>query len=744
MFITPKIVTDRVATRKYISRLRHTMKLNNELTLSNSLRFTACAVFTIALASCGGGGGSPGNTGGTGTSAGTPTGSGTGTGTTPGTGTAPTASPSLTLSLADSSGAATNTLSGGQKGIVRATFRDGSGAVLANAIVKYTASDNTLVQFSPVSASALTDASGVAVISVQPKDFASDGALTITADAILGLKAGTNSVNIKVGAASLTVGTLSLAPAPASSLPAFSTVTLNVPVTSNGQPVSTAPGLVLTSLCQGDHTATLLPGAVSNGVLSATYTNLGCTRLTDTITAAIGSSIQTISVGVDTANIGTIRFTGSDISGSSLVLKGSGGLDRKESALVTFKVVDLTNVGLAGVVVNFKATTTTGGLTVLPASATTDINGNVSTTVASGGIPTPVKVIAEATQNGKTISGLSDALTVSTGLPIQKAMSLSVDKYNIEGLDYDGEITNITLRMADQYGNPISDGTTINFVTEGGAVGFSSQGACNTVNGSCTVPLVSQAFRPANGRVTVLAYAQGIEDFVDSNGDGQYSCTDFTAATSTNGAPLIYRPLVDSCNSGGEPFLAGDMGDPFLDAGSLAPTTGVATNGTWDGQYQSANGDLPFPFNSASFNAAGNGKWGINYIRRSAEIVFSGSSAILIRQDCSSGNCVDWTGPNPQTIQGVAGTGCSSQVLTFRLVDVNNNPLPAGTAVSAADADKLTPQTLYPDKVLSSNSVGGTLHSISIKPEAACAAGSFTIKTATPKGNGSAFFFKSN
>src|SRR5437867_8889106 len=141
------------------------MKLKtSEVTLGIGLRFVACGVFAIALASCGGGGGSPGTTIGTGT--GTTTGTGTpSTGTTPGTGTTTaTAAPKLSLALVDGSGATTNALSGGQKGIVRATFTDASGAVLANAIVKYTASDDTLIQFSPVSGSALTDASGVAVI----------------------------------------------------------------------------------------------------------------------------------------------------------------------------------------------------------------------------------------------------------------------------------------------------------------------------------------------------------------------------------------------------------------------------------------------------------------------------------------------------------------------------------------------------------------------------------------------------
>lgn len=676
----------------------------------------------LMMASCGGGGGSPGTTG---------------TG-----GTSTTSDPTLTMSLVDASGTAITTLSGGQVGVVRAKVATSTGAVAANAVVTFKASNTSLVQFTPVSASALTDAAGIAVISIKPTDFNSAGALAITAEAVVGTKTVSGSVNMAVGAAPLTVGALSFTPSPTTALPAFNAVTLNIPITSNGQSVDTVTGLALTSRCVGDGTASLVVGTLTSGVQSATYTNNGCTRGTDVITASIGNSTQNISIPVSSANIGSIQFVGSDLTGTALVLKGAGGLGRTEAAILTFKVVDQNNNGLPGVNVAFSATTTTGGLSVLPATATTDSSGTVKTTVSSGSIPTPVRVIAQATRNGQTMSGLSDALTISTGLPIQKSMSLSVDKYNIEGLNYDGEVANLTVLMADQYGNPISDNTTINFVTEGGAVGSSVQGACNTINGGCSVALKSQAFRPSNGRVTVLAYAQGVEDFVDSNGDGQYSCTNFT---DTDGAvPATYRSLVDICVSGGEPFT--DLGDAFLDAGSLAASTGVSSAGMLDGTYHPANGDLPFPYGSSVYSAAGNGRWGINYIRRSAEIVFSGHAAILTRLVCDS-TCRDWlpSDGDSSVIQGLdTGVDCDSKSTTlyFRLTDENNNPLPVDTTVASADAIKIAPQTFYPSKIPSTNTVGGTQVSVAVKGDASCADGSFTVKVTTPKGHVSPFTFE--
>lgn len=722
-------------------------------------QFIVGTAIAVTLAACGGGGGSPGTVGGIG--AGTGTGSGS-------SGSTITAS-TLAVTLVDGIGTSITSLSGGQTATVRAKFTDAKGVALANAIVKFVASDTTLVQFTPVSASALTDSSGTATINVKPVDFSSAGALSINATAVSGANSGAGSANINIGAAPLVVGTLSFTPTPSGALPAFNSLTLNIPVTSNGQPVTTAPGLTFSSLCKADNTATIVAGSVSNGIATATYTNTGCTRGQDVISVSIGNSSQTIPLSVSSANIGTINFISSNLNGTSLVLKGSGGLGRTESALLTFKVVDQAGTGLAGVLVNFTATTTTGGLKVLPAQATTDSNGNVQTSVQSGSIPTPVRVAVQASRNGATINGLSDALTISTGLPIQKAMSISADKYNIEGLDYDGIQANITIRMADQYGNPISDGAAINFVTEGGAVGSSLQGACLTLNGGCTVPLTSQSFRPVNGRVTVLAYSQGIEDFVDSNGDGLYSCANFTSGDGTS--PVTFRPLIDTCVSGGEPYV--DLPDAYLDTGSAAVLTKTATGtpvnfsyvrdlgvdgvsgipgggvsaAPLDGTYNPARGDLPFPYNHSTYSASGDNHWGINYIRRSIEIIFSGSNPAIVRVDPSTGD--DFANPNDRVVAGLGGNGgagtCSGKVLAFRLTDANNNPLPAGTTVTAADAVGITISgTVGPDSVLSTTAVGGTYHTVGLLPEATCATGSVNIVVTTPRGIKTTIPFRSN
>jgi hypothetical protein len=687
------------------------------------LRLSALALAsTLALVACGGGGGSPGTV-----NAGSGGGSGTGTGTGTGT-TTPVTGAKLTMTVTDGSGAAVTSLSGGQSATVKATVLTADGKPAVGAIVQFASATAGLVEFTPGTGSALTDSTGMAVVAVKPASVTAAGAVSITATSVVGGVTTTAAAGIAVGAAPLTVGNLSFASSIPSSLAAFNTLALNIPVTSGGQPVSTAPGLVLSSLCIGDGLASLVIGTMANGIQSATYTNNGCLRGTDVITASIGSSSKTISVPVSAANIGTIQFTNSSQSDTSIVLKGSGGLGRSESAQLTFKVVDDHSNGLAGVDVNFTANTYTGGLTVSPSRATTDASGNVTTVVSSGTIPTPVVVSAEATRNGVKVSGSSSSLTISTGLPIQRSMSISTDKANIEGHNYDGELSHITILMADQYGNPVSDNTSVNFITEGGAVGNSNAGGCLTVKGGCSVDLRSQEFRPTNGRVTVLAYAQGIEDFTDENGDGQYSCTNYTdpsGATTT----ATYRPLIDTCVSGGEKFV--DQGDPFLDT-------------DMDGVFNTAVNDRPVPYNHPSFVAAGNGKWGANYIRRSIEIVFSDSVAKMVRQVCTPENvCRDWTANDgdPTNVAGVAAPTCATQRLAVRVYDLNNNPMPYGTTVAPADVTNVAPQAFAPGTVVSTNAIGGTIHFVNVKPDAQCRAGDFSVLVTTPKGTATSFKF---
>jgi hypothetical protein len=705
-----------------------------QATRTSSAALGRTAVLTLiaaaVLSACGGGGGDPGAV--PAASGNTGTGTGTGTGNTGNTGggtvTTPTATETkVTLALVDGSGNNVTSLSGGQSGTLKATVLTPAGKPAVGAIVQFATAASGMVVFTPDTGSALTDANGVAVVTVKPASYTTSGALALSATAVVEGKTGISGLNIAIGAAPLTVGALSFAEPPSNPLPAFSTVALNIPISSGGQPAAVSTGLVLTSDCVAAGSATLVAGPMNNGVQVATYTNNGCVLVTDRITASIGNSSQPITLAVGTANIGSIQFAGGGLATQSIVLKGSGGLGRSESAQLSFRVVDQQGSALPGVNVAFGLTTAIGGLAVSPANATTDASGNVSVTVSSGTIPTPVRVLATAVRNGRTISGQSDTLLVSTGLPIQKSMSISAEYYNIEGGDINGTEVGITARMADQYGNKVSDGAAVTFVTEGGAIGTSGQGGCTTVEGQCSVKLVSQAFRPTDGRVTVLALAQGVEDFNDLNGDGQYTCP---------GKPDTYRPLAEACDNPGQvefDVARQDMGDPFLD---------VVRDGK---PYNPAEGDKPFPFKGTTYRATGDGAWGANFLRSSIEIVFSGSYARMT-DVCNNGVCTN-TVYNPGatlSVAGAAGANCAPRQMSVRLMDERNNPLPYNTAVSIVSANKLSVVAVSPATIASTIDSGGTVHLFTVTPDAACTAGDFTLQTKTPQGKITEFKFIAN
>jgi hypothetical protein len=193
-----------------------------------------------------------------------------------------------------------------------------------------------------------------------------------------------------------------------------------------------------------------------------------------------------------------VQFVSAAPSDKLIVIKGQGGNGRTETATLTFKVVDIFGNPLAGKQVNFTASTS--AVTVNKTSDTTDASGNVVTTVNSGTVPTSFRVLATlpgtGVNGGPDISTYSDSVVVTTGLPVQRSLSISSGSFNIEGWSIDSSptrpATTIQALLADTNGNPVADGTPIVFQTNMGSVGSSSKGGCNTVNGGCSVDFRAQ------------------------------------------------------------------------------------------------------------------------------------------------------------------------------------------------------------------------------------------------------------
>lgn len=350
----------------------------------------------MLIAACGGGGGSPGATG-----SGSSDGSGSNTS---GSSGSSSSNGTIQIALADASGVASNSVTGSSSLVAKATVKNGTGAPVKNVVVTFALS-NSIATISPTSGTALTDANGIAQVSVKSAG-AGSGATEISAKATV---AGTAEISAKT---------------------AFS--------------VGAAP----------------------------------------------------------TATPTAINFVAAAPSDKSIVIKGAGGNGRTEVALLTFSVVDSTNSGVPNVPVTF-ATQSTNPVTLVSSTGTTDVNGNVSVALNSDSSPTTVRVIA--TVQGTSISAISDTVTVTTGQPVQSSFSMALEKYFIEGLNYDNTQNKITVLLADAFGAAVADGTPVVFTTDSGAIVGDGGAKCLTVQGGCTVNWRSQDPRNANGVGTIVA-----------------------------------------------------------------------------------------------------------------------------------------------------------------------------------------------------------------------------------------------
>jgi hypothetical protein len=313
-----------------------------------------------------------------------------------------------------------------------------------------------------------------------------------------------------------------------------------------------------------------------------------------------------------------------------------------------------------------------------------------------------------------TLKSQSNTLTITTGLPTQDFFSLSVQTYNIEGWDYDGTTSALLIIASDRLGNPVPDGTAVNFITpEGSQI---TPASCTTKDGTCSVTFKSSAPRPSDGRVSILAYAIGEKSFVDLSLDNIY----------------------DS----GETFY--DIGDPYVDYNendmwdsgefSIASTTA----GSSACRTQPGATALPGSYgNALSKENTCTAAWGQNYVRRNAVLVLSGSYADLDPFYITMGAC--------------------SRTVSFWLHDENDNPMPAGTAVALTDvlmagiytsggtkAASAAAASVGGTPVLNTNQAGGTLISFTISGGTACTgaemanrypAGTANIVVTTPKDN---------
>ena len=483
----------------------------------NFIKCVAALGLSWSLVACGGGGGNPGTPAGStpGTSGGTPTGP-------------TTAAPTVVASVVDAGGLAVTGITLASGFSARALVKDAAGAPVVGKAVTFEITGSAIAVLTP--STQITNASGVAEVVIAPASVSSIGAATLKVSAEVKGVAVTGTSDFAVQSSSLTLSALTVTSA---SLPSGGNTPVQITALIAGAPAVGVPvNVTFTASCGKINSQDTAAGGVSvttngSGVASVVYDAVdaagalcsGSVTLTASSAGAVAQS-KIISVAVPTAN--AVVFVSA--TPTQIFVAGSGALDQ---SIVKFKVLSSGGIALGSVPVKFSIVTNPGGVglgaagVTTPVAATTLSNGEASISVFSGTIPGPVKVRVELVSDVNVFAE-SQSLTVASGPPSQRFMSLSAETFNIEGWDIDGSSTQLTVRIADRQGNAVENGTVINFTAEGGQVARS----CTTaqVNGisQCSVSFISQNPRPVGGRASVLAYMAGTKDYVDVNGNNRY------------------------------------------------------------------------------------------------------------------------------------------------------------------------------------------------------------------------------
>jgi hypothetical protein len=525
---------------------------------------------------------------------------------------------------------------------------------------------------------------------------------------------------------------------PNTTLSAGDTAQLSVRlVDQEGNAYTGASEVFFSSNCISGGQSEIDPAIVTNtnGTILATYASLNCDG-TDTVTAttSAGGSTLTASVALETEEppLGALQFISA--TPEILMLQGTesaidtseDGRDIGAQSTVTFKLTSDNGEPLRNQEVNFELVTADSGAGIDGTDATlsryvdfTDADGLVSTVVTPGTTSTPIRVRATAVRDDIDISAVSTILVITTGIADQDSFSLSVSTFNIDGWAYDGIETQITIRAADRFNNPVPNGTAIVFWAEGAVI----QPSCVTSSGVCVVTLTSQAPRPASGRVTILARAIGEESFVDAlptNGrfdDGE-GFTDL---------PEPYLDKNENCA-----FDAGS--DQFADFNNDGQRN--VGNGLYDGLLCNKNGG----------NTQCNPNAETIFVSQNAVIVLSGSTDLDVRSyfsgeysepfiDYCAGDAVNQGKRLPAASQ-VDGISLScGQSVTVAVQDERGQVPPAGTTMSAsATLGTLVGPTEY--IMPSTNNYGPWVKTFYLNPADEGGDGTLEITVTTPNTEG--------
>lgn len=549
------------------------------------------------------------------------------------------------------------------------------------------------------------DSGGSVVGSSSSSSDSSGGTTTVdngdgTTDSVT---TGTTINNPRIGTGSgagFTAGALDIQ---STSLSAGGTTTISANIvdadSGNAKIVSQEYGVVFSSTCAGSDPAkaafSRAQSIVSSGEVSVTYEAQGCAG-TDVIsfklyavdngvintTSALYTATGTLSVLPP--EVGAITFVGSSAPAISISTISTPVLPKITE--VTFKVLDQTNNPIAEKAVSFTLTNTVGGISLSLSSGVTNQDGEVKAIVLAGTTHAITSVVASTLANdGVTlITTNSQPISVTTtGLPDQKHFDLVADILNPGAYDVSGAEVKVTAFVGDHFGNPVPDGTVVNFMAESGII----EPFCETTGGQCSVKWLSAGYRPGQehddkydslnkvnetdpiragasvfGLTTILAYSVGEPAFTDLNADGIFD----------SGEPFESYPEAILDDDLLNFYLNGDTTD--LDVGSEEFVDFDADN---------VRDPAPADYRGAICSAAAKGLGhcaSLMHVRGSVVISQSDSNDVILELYTRSGNTFTvWDGDLDLNGNNLADDRGSFYVF---VTDVNHSVPANGTSVA--------------------------------------------------------------
>ena len=421
-----------------------------------------------------------------------------------------------TVSLLDANANLTRVIS--MSGVTaRVVVTDSEGNGVSGALVTFSGAG---VQFGTSNGAVLTNADGVATTSVVPLSSTDTGSYSLSATATYDdVSATTASYNYSLQAVDITLVNFSTGESVLES-GGSTIVTLQTKDTVTNQ-FQNDVTVNLSSTC-GSFEETSVSSS-NQGNVSTTYnaidSNGNLCEGTQTITAVAAnstSSSQSINVNIKAIEASSIVYTT-----TNAVVLGAKNSGSSSSSQVEFTVY-ANGIPAANQEVTLDLIKSPSDFNFVSqgnrATKTlkSDSLGKVTVNLYPGNIPGPVEIKASLKSNINTFA-LAKNISVATGRPTQNGVTLAIGKNVLADNAIDS--TSITAYLTDRQGNLVPDGTVVSFVSEGGTVTPN----CATVSGNCSVTFTSQNPRPANGRVSVIAYVEGDKAYSDLNGDNVYT-----------------------------------------------------------------------------------------------------------------------------------------------------------------------------------------------------------------------------